>query len=62
MLIDRWIEAHPEFANVQHTENQPDEEDAHAALDDALGIPAHDDDEPDEIDAQIAEIAGEEAR
>lgn len=62
MLIDRWIEAHPEFANVQHTENQPDEDDVDPGLDDALGIPGHDDEQPDEIDAEIAEIAGEEAR
>jgi len=54
MLIDRWIEQHPEFASVRHTEDQLDE---HEGLDEALGIPGHDHEELDEIDAEIAEIA-----
>lgn len=54
MLIDRWIAAHPEFANVKHTEDQGDEDEG---LDEALGLPGHDHEELDEIDAEIAEIA-----
>ena len=54
MLIDRWIAAHPEFANVKHTEDQVDENEG---LDEALGLPSHDHEELDEIDAEIAEIA-----
>lgn len=57
MLIDRWIAEHPEFENVKHTEDQVDDEPADGALEDALGLPAHDEDEPDEIDAEIAGIA-----
>ena len=33
MLIDRWIAAHPEFANVKHTEDQGDEDEVEAATD-----------------------------
>jgi trigger factor len=51
MLIDRWIEAHPEYADVQHAENQPDEDGAD------LGIPDPEEEESDEIDAEIAAIA-----
>jgi trigger factor len=50
-LVDRWIAAHPAFANVRHTEDQPDDPS------DALGIPGHDDEDEDEMDAQIAELA-----
>jgi trigger factor len=51
MLIDRWIAAHPEFANVRHTEDQGDEDEID------LGLPGHDDEALDDIDAEIAEIA-----
>ena len=51
MLIDRWIEAHPAYANVRHTEDRPDPEAQ------ALGIPGHDEQEPDQIDAELAAIA-----
>ncbi|MFN8621578.1 MAG: trigger factor [Chloroflexota bacterium] len=59
MLVDRWIAAHPEFVNVKHTEDQVDEDD------EVLGL-VDDGEEPDAIDAEIAEIAagmaGEEDR
>ncbi len=58
MLIDRWIAAHPEFADVRHTEDQADEDVAvDGALEDVLGVPAHDDADADEIDVEIAEVA-----
>lgn len=50
MLVDRWIAAHPEYANVKHTEDQADEDDSAFDL-------VEDGEEPDAIDAEIAEIA-----
>jgi FKBP-type peptidyl-prolyl cis-trans isomerase (trigger factor) len=52
MLIDRWIAEHPEFADVKHAEDQPDDEAD-------LGIPgAEDQDEPDDLDAEMAAMGG----
>ena len=51
-IIDRWIEAHPTFAEVRHTEDQPVEAvDQVEAATDAL--------EPDDLDAADAALEAE---
>jgi trigger factor len=61
MIVDRWIEAHPEFAAVQHQHQQHThhEDEAHSLVDEVIG------DGDDEDDAELAAIeaaAAEEAR
>jgi hypothetical protein len=61
MIVDRWIEAHPEFAAVQH-QHQPHthhEDEAPSLVDEVMG------DGDEEEDAELAAIeaaAAEEAR
>ena len=61
MIVDRWIEAHPEFAAVQHQHQQHThhEDEAPSLVDEVIG------DGDDEDDAELAAIeaaAAEEAR
>lgn len=54
-LIDRWIAAHPAYAEVQHQHprHAHDETGAHSAVDEVMDDEAE---EPDEIDEELAAI------
>ena len=61
LIVDRWIEAHPEFADVRH-QHQPhthDEDEAPSLIDEVIGDGG---DEEDEELAAIEAAAAEEAR
>ena len=55
-LIDRWIEAHPQFADVRHTEDQPvATTDQVEAATDALE-PAETDEAEEALEAELAAV------